>query len=78
MGGVPNTWASKSEYFFKLASNHERIVDVERRDHTSAYTDDGTHYSVFHDDYEPSEVTNVGDGHRQWLDVNRLYSAMGL
>ena len=75
-GGVPNTWASKSEYFFKLASNHERIVDVERRDHTSAYTDDGTHYSVFHDDYEPSEVTNVGDGHRQWLDVNRLYSAM--
>ena len=73
-GGPPEHWVSETEYYFRLASNHERIKTLLI---TGEYhpNSEGGRYDNEVTDF-PGEVANVGDGHRMWLDVDVLLSAM--
>jgi len=73
-GGTPHYWNSKAEYFFTLASDHQHVIDLWNLINLGgtelgsvAEGDESVHARV---------IDDMGGGHRHWLDINALYSAM--
>tara|TARA_R110002072_G_scaffold48107_6_gene131615 strand:- start:3325 stop:10926 length:7602 start_codon:yes stop_codon:yes gene_type:complete len=75
-GGPPEPWVSQSEYFFKLASDHERVKSLwYGGDYTSdEHTLDHTHYTAHHETDAVEELKDVGSRARYWLDLGTIYT----
>ena len=63
-GGPPDEWISRAEYFFRLASDHERVSKIFVGD------EDGDLRGL------PKRVKEVGNRHRMWLDVDTILNKM--